>query len=161
MKTGLHNKLVLHTADLYIEKALENECYQREALLTLHTRIMGYKVFHRFSPEESDEIQELGNDPFMVRLKGIDVDWACYSIFVLAEWINLTPKNERPQINFSDKKIKLLQAAIVKDMLNLKLRNKDEYDKVKSIIDQTRMTAKKYVQYSKDWKCNQKEKSSA
>ena len=152
MRTGLHNKLMLHTADLYLERALENECYQREALLKLHTSILGYKVFHKFSTEESEEIQILGKDPFMMSLKGVDVDWACYAIFVLGEWIKVTPKKERPHINFSDKRIQLIQASIVKDMISLKVRNKIEYSKIKEIIDQTRITAKKYVQYSKDWK---------
>jgi len=71
MRIATYNKLILHTADLYIERALENECYQREALRSLRTRLMGYKVFHRFSHEEVKQGHELGEDPFMQKLKEV------------------------------------------------------------------------------------------
>jgi len=156
MKTSTYNKLILHTADLYIERALENECYQREALVVLRTRLMGYKTFHRFSPEEVKVVQELGEDPFMQKLKWIEVDFAVYAIFLLVEWTKEVDKKERPNFNFSDKRILKLHADTVKDMLNLKTRNKDEYDEVKSIIDQTKLTAKQYVQYCKNWEKKEK-----
>ena len=151
MQTGLHNKLILHTAFMYFEKAIENECYQRAAILELKTKLQGYRVFHRFSQDEAKYITKLGEDEFMKKLKEQFVDFAVYAIYLMVNWIEVTEKKDRPSINISDTKIRKIKSEIIMDMLRLKKSDSDTYANIKEVIDTTKLVAKQYVQYTKDY----------
>lgn len=148
MNTGLLNKIIIATVDLYIYKALENdECYRRDDLLNLKCKIAGYKTFHNFTDDELKLVDKIGKEPYMNELSKISVDYAIYAVFILIEWIDIVDKKHRIGLNISDYKIKKIKIEIIKDMLSLKVRDSKLYDEIKQIIDDTKITAKNYVNY--------------
>ncbi len=143
---NLHHKLIMHTVDLYIEKALQGgEVYQKDKLIQLHTKLMGYKTFHKFSPEETKVLEKVGEYEEMKKLKEVWVDFSVYATSLLNEYLNYYDKKDRVKLNINDNKIKAIRADVVKDMLLLKKKDEESYNKVKEVIDISRQTAKRYL----------------
>ena len=150
MNKPMHNKLILHTVDMYLEKALENDCYQKDNIRLLRSKILGYKTFHKFTKAESDEIIALGTHQYMVRLRERHVDYAVYALSLLAEWVERRDKKDRPALNISDKRMLEMKSNLIMDMLMLKKREPEIYNKVKDIIAESKMVAKMYVTYTEE-----------
>ena len=146
MTKATFNKAILFTILEYLEKAtLAENAYERDKLLRLKSCISGYRAFHKFSREEALYLTELGKRKEMIRLRENEVDWAIYALELMYMYITTIHKKDRPHINFSDAKIKLLKAHLITDMLRLKQNNIESYDRVKEIINDSRITAKMYI----------------
>lgn len=142
------NKLIIFTAEAYITGAVnDSRCYQREALLGILTNIKGYRAFHRFDKDQHKKIVELGKSETAEAIKSVEVDFSVYALELLNVWVDEIPKSNRPRFNLSDKRINATRAKLVKDMLQLKHRDAAEYEEVKKIVDQSRMTAKRFFHH--------------
>lgn len=146
---NLLNKIIIHTTESHLSKAIkeDNETYQRDKTLNILNKLSGYKVFHKFDEAEHKKLVELGKSDTLEAIKKIEIDYSVYAIYLLNEWIDNVPKRNRPMLNLSDNKIKELMASLVKDKLELKYRNKENYKKVSAIIHNSKMAAKRYFHF--------------
>ena len=145
MTRNLYHRVILFSALEYIQKQVDNpETYRVDEMKLILGRLKAYQSFRRFSVEEAKELAQIGSQESFQKVKEIQVDFSMYSIALLYEWIKITPKKERPKLMLSDSKITSLYAGLIKDMLGLKLRS-TEYDRVKHIVDESKLTAKRFI----------------
>ena len=145
-KQSMFNNIILFTILDYIEKQVEDtETYQRDFMLRILSSLRGYRIMHKFSKEEAIYITEFGKKEEFQKVKDIEVDYAIYSISLLNRWLDVTDKKNRPHLNISPNKIRKLESNLVMDMLRLKQRNTESYAKVKEIVNDSKLTAKKFV----------------
>ncbi len=144
-KYGILNKLVIFTALEYIQKAVEEETtYEREFMLRILGQLKAYRVMHRFNQEEANMLTRLGEEPAMKAIREKEIDFGIYSLSLLTLWIERIPKKERPHLNISDAKIMKLKSNLIMDVLRLKQKNKDSYERVKEIVDDSKLVAKQF-----------------
>lgn len=146
MNKSTFNKAILFTVYEYLDKATkEDSTYQRTELIKLKSSITGYRVFHRFSKEEALNLEEIGKRPEFIRLRENEVDWAIYALELMFLYISFVNKSDRPVMNYSDTRVKKLKANLITDMLKLKHKDAESHARIKSIIDDSRLTAKMYL----------------
>ncbi len=146
MKQSTLHKIVLFTVFEYLQKHCKDETvYQRDKLIEVVSKILSYRMFHKFSKEEAESSQELGSRPEFVKLAKQEVDYSLFAIELLNIWVDAIPKKKRPHLNMSDKRIKDLKANLVIDSLKLKQKNTESYERVKAIVDDSRLTAKQFM----------------
>ncbi len=145
-KQSMFNMIVLFSVLDYIEKQVEDtETYQRDFMLRILGSLRGYRVMHKFSKEEAIYITEFGKKEEFQKVKDIEVDYAIYSISLLNRWLDVTDKKNRPHLNISPVKIRRLESNLVMDMLRLKQRNTESYVKIKEIVQDSKLTAKRFI----------------
>ena len=146
MKRSVFNKVVLFTVLEYLEKQMkEKSTYQRDVMLQLLGQIKGYKTFARFSQEEANELSLLGSTPAIKKLREIEVDYSIYALELMALWVKLVPKRQRPHLNFSDSRILKLKSTLIMDMIRMKAQNADYAENVALIVSDSRLVAKKFI----------------
>jgi len=146
--SSIFNKVMLHTISSYLEKQVEDkETYERDFLVKILGALKAYQMLHRFDSNEAKMVAEIGEHEAMEKMKVIEIDFSIYSIELLQLFVDEIPKKQRPHLNIADKKIRALKANLIKDMLRLKFRDDESYARVKEIVDQSRLVAKRYFFY--------------
>ena len=145
MTRSMYHRVILFTCLEYIDKQLQSdETYRGAELKVILERLKAFKSFRKFSSKEAQELAKLGEKEAFQNVKKVEVDFSIYSLALLYEWIQMTPKKERPQLMISDSKITSLYSGLVMDMIRLKQRGKN-YDSVKEIVDASKLTAKRFI----------------
>jgi hypothetical protein len=81
----------------------------------------------------------------------VQIDRTIFALEMLYIYVTDLPKNKRANLNISDKKLLAAKGELIKDMLKLKQRSDLNYDRVKEIVDDSRIAAKKYFYFIKDY----------
>jgi len=147
MNTKLFSKTMLITVLHYAEHA-NNNTYNKDFIVRLRGAINGYLTFHKLNTKESQQVIEIGKREFITKLKETEIDYSVHLMALMEHWVKLIPKEDRRNaLNISDKKILQNKSKLILDMLQLKSRDKDEYNRVKLIVSDSELVAKKYAYY--------------
>ena len=141
------DKLIIHTSYEYIRHALDGGCYQEAGLRKVKNALTGLNVFYKFTPQEHKKLGQLGETETAINIRKVEIDYSVFAMSILNEYVTNTPKKDRIKFNVSDENIKSLMAKLVKDMLSLKLRNKEKYDDTKRIVEDSKQTAKRFYNF--------------
>jgi hypothetical protein len=109
-------------------------------------------TFHRFSPEEYTEVMKIADTEFMKNMINIEVDRTIFALELLYLYVKDIPKKDRANLNISDKKLLNSKVELITDMLKLKQRNPDGYERIKEIVDDSRIAAKSYFGFIENYK---------
>lgn len=145
--SNLHKKLIIHTVAEYLHSALQGEPYQKDKLRAIKSKIDGYVIFHKFSPQEAKILIDLGKDEFMEQIKRKEVDFGVFGIELLSIFYDNVPTHERG-INMSQKKVAEHKTKMIMDMLHLKKDDDKRHTEVKDIITNSRIVAKQFYTYT-------------
>ncbi len=143
-KRNLHSILIHLTCLEYLITQLEDETYNKDFVLRIKTLLNGYLVFHRLSDKEAEILTELGKDKYMINLREVQINYGLFAMELLVLHQN------KLSINVSKKKILQYKSNLVMDMLKLKHRDDAMYSRVKSTVDDSRITAKSYYSYTEE-----------
>ena len=146
-KTSLKQRLVLFSVESYLNDITAETTYNYPFVLNLRTSIRSYIHFHRFNKEEHKLVLALADTPGMESMTEVEVDRTLFAIELMYLYITLIDKKDRAHLNISDTKIKKLKSTLIVDMLKLKHDNPDSHLRVKSILDDTRVAAKRYYSH--------------
>jgi len=144
----LHTALVLFTAASYLEEALKDGTSGEEFHRQVVTAIEGWKTFRRFSDEEVKLLQDMGKDEVMEKIKRIEISFVCYALTLLQLLANDTEKRN-VVLNVSKKKLMRGDSIFVVPMLQTKKSDPEKYDRLKRIIDESRINAKTFYHYTR------------
>ncbi len=144
----LFNRLVL--AQIWVfslssegVETMPNICYR------LKTAGFNSKAIHEFSDEEVECIRKLAMKPELKDISKHEVS-TIINILVLAKtWVEDIPKENRPNINISDKKLILGRNKYLIDMLKLKKRDNIKYEEIRKIIDMSEENTKIWYNVAK------------
>lgn len=141
------NKVILYTIDSYIRKSIEEGLEPSK----LHYRLMGAtKVFKRENPitdEDREAIDFIRTDETLRKIVSVDVSFLVYTLELIKQFIEQVPKEHRPFLNISDKKLIIGRGSFAVGMLELKRRDEEKYNELKEVINDSIVTAKKFFNY--------------
>ena len=146
-KTSLKQRLVLFSVEAYLDDISVETTYNYPAMLELKSAISAYIITHRFSKEEHKLVLALADTDVMKAMTDTEVDRNLFSIELLYLYVTKIPKKDRAHLNISDKRLTSLKSTLIVDMLKLKHDNPDSHLRVKSILDDTRVAAKRYYSH--------------
>ena len=141
------NKLILFTVEAYITRSIEDGLSVDPLHLRLKSAIKGYMIMSRFSKEEAEKLFEFGKDPRLQRITEQDVSFLVFALELMKLLIEDVPRNMRPHLNISDKRLKIGRGLFVVDMLKIKKRDEKRYKEFREIIDTSVVTAKQFYAY--------------
>jgi len=145
--TSLSQRIILYSVEGYLDDISSKTTYNYAFVLRIRTAIRSYITFHRFSPDEHKLVMKLADTPEMKGMSEYGVDRTIFAIELLYLYVTLIPKSDRAHLNISDEKIKKLKSQMVMDMLKLKQENEESHKRVKEIIQDTRVAAKRYYHF--------------
>jgi hypothetical protein len=151
MNLYLKQRLIIYSIEAYLDEISSEETYNYPFMIKLRTAIRAYMTFHKFSPEEYEEVMKIADTQFMKDMVEIQVDRTIFALEMLYLYVKEIPKDKRANLNISDKKLLAAKGELIKDMLKLKQRSDLNYDRVKEIVDDSRIAAKKYFYFIKDY----------
>jgi len=147
---SVFQRLILFSVDGYLDDISNETTYNYAFVLRIRTSIRSYILFHKFNKEEDSLLKELAETTAMKNMSNMQIDRVMFAIELLYLYITQIDKKDRAHLNISDDKIKKLKSTLVMDMLKLKHRS-DSYDNVKEIVDDSRVGAKHYFYFIKEW----------
>jgi len=145
-------KLVLFTIEAYLDEINDETTYNYPFMIKLRTAIRGYMQFHKFSPDEYAVVKDIADTEFMKSMVDVEVDRTIFSLELLYLYVKEIPKKDRANLNISDKKLLGAKVDLVMDMLKLKKDRPDSYLRVKEIVTDSRIAAKKYFMFIEEYK---------
>jgi hypothetical protein len=141
---------VLFTIHEYLETTIKESKSVDDFVYQLRSTLAGYKSFHRLSADEAEILMNLGKDEVMMNIVDEEISFLIFALELLRIWTEFYPKSERPSLNISDKRFKGAVGAFVIPMLKLKQSDPERYDRMKPIITDSKMTAKKFFMYAEE-----------
>jgi hypothetical protein len=94
---------------------------------------------------------KIADTQFMKDMVNVQVDRTIFALEMLYLYVKEIPKHKRANLNISDTKLLAAKGELVKDMLKLKKRSDLDYNRVKEIVDDSRLAAKRYFYFVKDY----------
>ena len=149
--TQTKSLLLIYTIEAYLDEINSKETYNYPFMIKLRTAIRGYMTFHKFSPKEYTEVMKIADTQFMKDMVNVQVDRTIFALEMLYLYVKEIPKHKRANLNISDTKLLAAKGELVKDMLRLKKRSDLDYNRVKEIVDDSRLAAKRYFYFVKDY----------
>jgi len=150
-KQSVFQRLIAYTIEGYLSDIDPKTTYNYYFMLKLRTQIRAYRTFHRFDKEEHDEIIKVADSEYRKNAREQQVDRTIFALELLYLYVTQKPKHKRAHLNISDNKLKGAKAELITDMLKLKQRRELEYDRVKEIISDSRISAKGYFGYCEEY----------
>ena len=148
-KKSILNRLIIYTVEGYLQDIDPDETYLYEFFMRLRTGIRMHIKGHRFSKEEFAIVDQLSRTKEMEDLSEQLIDRVIYALELLLVYIEEIPKQERAIIGVGDKKIIEAKSNLIKDMIRMRINKPDAHKKVKEIILDSRINAKRYFEYCK------------
>ena len=145
----LHTALIIYTASAYLETGLKDGTTQEEFHRQIVTAVTGWKTFRKFSNAEVKLLQDMGKDPVMEKIKRIEISFICYALTLLQLMAN-DPDKRDVTLGISKKKLRRGDSIFVVPMLQTKKSDPERYERLKRIIDESRINAKYFYSYTKD-----------
>ncbi len=137
-KYDLLNRAVLAQCFLWVENHTEardgelpNICYK--------IRTAGHNSLHinRFSREEAELLKEITQSEAFKLIKETDISLIVMALEVMKIWVTDIPKENRPIINISDRKLLMGKNTYFAYMISVKKTNPKMYEDQKEIIERT------------------------
>lgn len=144
----MFNKLCLFTVEAYFSRAISEGLSEDPFHKEVQNAINGYLTFGRYSTEERDVIIALGKEEAFKKITHKQISFIVFGLELLKAWVELIPKKNRPHLNISDKRLKVGRTQFVLTMVKLKNEDREKYDELKSIIDDSVITAKLFIGYA-------------
>lgn len=149
-RVSVFHRLILFSVEAYLDDIKADGTYQYEFMLKLRSKLRSYIQGHRFSREEFLIVRALAETDAIKAMSALQIDRTIYSLELLVYFIQQIPKSDRPFLNMSDTKILTAKAELIKDMMQMRQEKKESYDRVKDVITDSRINAKKYFHYCDD-----------
>ena len=142
----LHLFLMLATAQAYIENSIKDGLTDETMHHQISSGIKGWLTFRKLSKEEAKLLVRLGEDEYMQKLKEVEISFIVYALEILRMAV------EEYDFNIGVGKKKLLRgkSVFVVGMLQTKRKDKEKYDRLKAIIDESTIVAKKFYGYTQE-----------
>ena len=157
-------RLMLFSVEGYLSDIKSGVTYNYDFLHHLKNRILIYMKTHRFSPKEYEIVKALADTDFMKGMVNEEVDRTIFALEMIYLYVKEIPKKDRALLGISDDKLLRSKSLLITDMLKLRVKDQEQHKRVKDIIDSSRLSAKKYFNYSHEFVFNiygKKEKVSA
>ncbi len=146
--TVLLNKLVLFTVIEYLQSAVKEGITREPEHKKIIGAINGYKTFGRLSPSEAEILTKLGKTPEMKAITDVHISYVVFALELLKLWAEMVPKRLRPHLGLKDTRLKAGRQMFVMSMLKLKNEDPEKHAELKSIIDDSVITAKRFIMYA-------------
>ena len=141
------NKLILTTVNRYIETSIKDGLEPH----TLHHRLkFATHVFMENNPltkEDIEVVKRISSDEDFKKIISQDVSFLVFVLELMKQWVNEIPKEYRPNLNISDKKLNVGRAMFALSMIELKQRDKDKHEELRKVIDDSVIVAKHFFGY--------------
>ena len=149
-KQQLFQRLILYTIEGYLDDIKNDTTYNYPFMLKLRTAIRSYMVFHKFNREEYNEVMRIADTEFMENAKEQMVDRVIFALEMLFLYVKEIPKNKRAMLNISDSKLIQAKTGLIMDMLKMKQSRPESHTRVKEIIEDSRINAKRYFYFCQE-----------
>jgi hypothetical protein len=143
----LLNKVVLYTANRYIDSSIKEGL---EPSVLHHRLKFAAKVFMERNPltkEDMDVISKVSSDEDFQAIIGGQVSFLVFVLELVKLWVDAVPKESRPLLNISDKKLRIGRAMFAIEMLQLKKTNIFKHEGLTAVINDSVSTAKAFFEY--------------
>jgi len=147
MNHYLLNKLILFTIEGYIDKCIEEGTEPTPLHFRVLGAIRGWKKFHLFSTREAAQMMKMSEDPDLKKIVEVPVSYLVFSLELIKQLTEQTPKEYRPMLNISPKKLVAGRALYAVSMLKLKQRDEEQYKETKDVIDDSVIAAKHFFEF--------------
>lgn len=141
------NKVILYTIKSYIEKSIEEGLEPSP----LHFRLLGAtRVFKRENPINDDDreaMKQIRESEELQRIVKTDVSFLVYTLELIKQYVEQVPKEYRPMLNISDKKLIIGRGSFAVGMLQLKQRDAEKHAELTEIINDSIVTAKHFFSF--------------
>ena len=138
---SLLNRLVLAQAYVWIKQVSEEGSEMPEIAYKIRTAGHNSMMINRFDNDERKIIKEIAEDPRTIEIAKRQTSPVIQGLELMKLWSEDIPKEDRPNINISDAKLKPGKNAYVIHMLKLKqLDEEDHANKRQVISDSSEMT---------------------
>jgi len=147
-KYKLFTKVVLAMINQYVTAHQKgNDGEVPDVLLKVSTKGFAVRAINGFTDKEVETLMEIEKDPEFKEIKSREISYLIMSLIILKKWVELVPKNQRPIMNISDKKMSIGKAQYAIHMLKAKQLKPEMYEKEKGIIEETETTANDWFAY--------------
>jgi len=145
----LFNRLVLAHCWLWIQKHIDDEdkLYTPDFAYRLKTAGYNSRAIHGFHSEEIDLLDELGKEPEFEKITKGEISLLVMALELAKIWAEDIPKDQRPNINISDKKLLVGKKHYVMELLNMRVKGAKNYDDQKAIVEDTALHSKIWYNY--------------
>ncbi len=153
-KYDLLNRSVLASCYLWIQNHLDERAGGEIPEICYKIKTAGFNSLHinRFSKEEADLLKEITHSEEFRPIKETEISLIVMPLEVMKLWIENVPKENRPIINISDKKLLRGKNEYLMYMLSVKHKKPEMYQKQKDIIDRTAANASAWFDHMRE-KC--------
>ena len=146
-KYDLLNKSILYTVNRYIESA----CSEGLEPSKLHCDIrFATKVFmtsNALTEYDMEGISKIAKDEEFGKVINRSVSFYMFTLELMKLWVENIPKEYRPMLNISDKRLSKGRAMYAISMLRLKQKDSEKYNEMSAIINDSIDTAKDFFEY--------------
>ena len=138
-KYDLLNRTVLAQCHLWIQNHLDERSGGDIPEICYRIKTAGFNSLHinRFSQEEANLLKESTSNEEFQPIKETDISLIVMPLEVMRLWVEDVPKEHRPIINISDKKLLRGKNEYLMYMLAVKKKNPKMYEDQKEIITRT------------------------
>jgi len=147
MNHYLLNKVILFTIESYIDKCIEEGTEPTPLHFRILAAIKGWKKFHMFSVQEAEQVIKIAEDKGLRKILDEQVSFLIFSLELIKQLTEQTPKKYRPVLNISPKKLVGGRALYAISMLKLKQQDEEQYKETKNVIDTSVITAKHFFEF--------------
>ncbi len=143
------NKLILFSVEQYLSQAIEEGTSTEQLHKDIIAGIRSFMTFGRFSKEEQERLERIGEHDTIQRLKAVEVSYVIYALELLRLWVTQVPREVRRNIHLGvgNKKLMMGKASFAIHLLKLKQQDMDTYKEKKKIIDESVKTARLFFHY--------------
>ena len=150
-KTQAKSLLIINYIEVYLDEINSNETYNYPFMIKLRAAITAYLTLDRFSRKEYEEVMKIADTQFMKDMVNVQVDRTIFALEMLYLYVKEIPKHKRADLNISDTKLLAAKGKLVRDMLKLKKHSDLDYNRVKEIVDNSRLAAKRYFDFIENY----------
>jgi len=147
MNHHLLNKVILFTIEKYIDQCIKEGTEPTPLHFRILGAIKGWKTFHMFSELEAAKVIGISKDPGLKKIIDIHVSYLVFALELIKQLTEQTPKQYRPMLNISPKKLVAGRALYAVSMLKLKQRDEEQYKETKDVIDDSVIAAKHFFEF--------------
>lgn len=141
------SKVILYTILSYIEKSIEEGLEPSP----LHFRLLGAtRVYKRENPindYDREAMKPLRESEELRKIVSTDVSFLVYTLELIKQYVEQVPKEYRPLLNISDKKLIIGRGSFAVGMLQLKRRDAEKHAELTEIIQDSIVTAKHFFNF--------------
>ena len=152
-QTYLFNRFILAHLHLWVSKSTEDKSitYTPEFSYRLRTAGFNSKAINGFDDSEVDLIKKLGTEPDFEVLKKKEISLLVMAPQIAKLWVEDIPREDRPNINISDKKMIVGKKHYVMELLKMEVKGSSIYDNQKAIVEETAVHALLWYNYTRKY----------